>query len=101
MNLRTDFLVVLRIEAAEFADVCREELLTLLTDYPVLAIHEDEAEAGISWSVSFGEHAWQIMENPNFDAPNVDHPDLDDPDLTIPTPTGGWRSIHSPWLHWM
>lgn len=88
MNLRTDFLVVLRIEAAEFADVYCEELLALLTDYPVVAIHEDEAEPGISWSVSFGEHAWQIMENPNFDAPNVDHPDLDDPN------TYGWMAVN-------
>jgi ribosomal protein L11 methyltransferase len=82
MNVRTDFLVMLRIEAAEFALVCREELLALLADYPVVAIHEDEAEPGIAWSVSFGEYAWQIMDDPNFD------PDFDDVD------TDGWRAVN-------
>ena len=69
MNIRSDFPVVLRIEAAEFTPLCRDELLGLLTDYPVLAIHEDDAEPGIRWWVSFGEDAWQILDESNLDDP--------------------------------
>jgi ribosomal protein L11 methyltransferase len=83
MNERTDFLVILRIEAAAFAVVCREELLALLADYTVVAIHEDDAEPGIAWSVSFGEHAWQIMDDPSFDVPGLDDVDAD-----------GWRAVN-------
>jgi hypothetical protein len=74
MNLQTDFPVVLRIEAAEFAPSCREELLGLLADYSVVAIHEDETEAGICWWVSFGGmpgKSWVMRTS------------------TIPTPTDG------------
>lgn len=57
MNVRTDFEVVLWIQSPESADSFRDELLTVLGDYPVFAIHELASERGISWTVSFGERA--------------------------------------------
>ena len=69
MNTRTDFAVLLQIEADECTLSCREELLA---DYSIHAIHEDNAEPGICWYVSFGEQAWQALDDPNFDHPVVD-----------------------------
>ena len=72
MNIRTDFAVLLRLEADEFTLSRREELLGLLADYSIQAIHEDNAEPGICWNVSFGERAWQILDDPGLDEPIAD-----------------------------
>ena len=64
MNLRTDFQVLLWVQSSEGAGCNAEDLLTLLADYPVQAIHETSGP-GIRWSVSFGERAWQISDDPD------------------------------------
>lgn len=62
MNLRTDFPVVLWIESPESADCFQDELLTVLADYSVFAIHELASERGTCWEVSFGESAWEVFD---------------------------------------
>jgi ribosomal protein L11 methyltransferase len=64
MNLRTDFPVLLTIEALEGSDVSADELLGVLADYPVVAIHELESEPRICWRVSFGETGWVAWDDP-------------------------------------
>ena len=63
MNIRTDFEVVLWIESPGGAACGPDDLLALLADYPVQAIHEAPGP-GIQWSVSFGERAWQTRHDP-------------------------------------
>lgn len=57
MNQRTDFPVVLVISSPERSDAFREELIGVLADYPVVAIHEIDS-IWTRWHVSFGETAW-------------------------------------------
>jgi ribosomal protein L11 methyltransferase len=57
MNRRTDFPVVLVISSLECSDAFRDELVGLLADYPVVAIHELDSSS-TRWTVSFGETAW-------------------------------------------
>jgi ribosomal protein L11 methyltransferase len=57
MNVRTDFPVVLVISSPEDSDAFREELIGVLADYPVVAIHEMDSDS-THWAVSFGETAW-------------------------------------------
>lgn len=64
MNVRTDFPVVLRIEWDEDAGCISDKLQSLLTEYPVDAIHEFSVERTTCWAVSFGETAWQTMVDP-------------------------------------
>ena len=58
MNVRTDVPILLLIESAETSDAIRGELEAALSDYPVVAIHEKDADVGTDWAVSFGETGW-------------------------------------------
>lgn len=67
MNVRTDFPVLLWIEWPADSDVNPDDVLTLLVDYPVEAIHEEESDTRICWTVSFGESAWEVIDDPDHD----------------------------------
>ncbi len=56
MNIRTDFPVVLVITSSDTSDTFREQLIAVLADYPVVAIHE--IDSSMHWAVSFGETGW-------------------------------------------
>ena len=85
MNVRTDFQVLLWIESSDGGGCNPEDLLAILADYPVQAIHET-VEPGIRWLVSFGESAWQTDDDPD------NYVDLIPPHRGIASPLDGtWR----------
>ena len=83
MNVRTDFQVLLWIESSEGTGCNPEDLLALLADYPVQAIHETSGP-GLKWAVSFGESAWQVDDDPDA------YVDFAGPGIASPL-DGAWR----------
>ena len=60
MNVRTDFHVYLRVQSSTDTEAFRDELLLVLLDYGIEAIH-DADDGGLCWDVSFGERTWDRL----------------------------------------